>query len=255
MVGIGLILELSNINKNIADFDETEKVLTNSETLGGNQQVTFLTEKGLYKVLFKSRKPIAEKFQNWVCEVIKEIRLKGQYKLNEEIKELHANLEQKDNTIQKKRTKPVSVAETFVFHACQFSDCAKVLNTVLLKEYQKWKKSIGKPTGDGDMKELKDYLNVSPYALKATVWTDKGNNEGYYGLALKIDNVDPQRVVSASTGKRVEKRVIKTNDLLGTWVSIAKAAQAENMCAAKMSRSIKSKAEFGDYYYCLSNTV
>ena len=55
-------------------------------TLGGAQEVTFLTEKGLYKVLFRSRKPIAEKFQNRVCEVIKEIRLKGIYKMENEIK-------------------------------------------------------------------------------------------------------------------------------------------------------------------------
>jgi prophage antirepressor-like protein len=41
-------------------------------TLGGSQSVTFLTEKGLYKVLFKSRKPIADKLQDWVCDVIKD---------------------------------------------------------------------------------------------------------------------------------------------------------------------------------------
>jgi len=105
------------------------------------------------------------------------------------------------------------------------------------------------------MKEIKEYLNASPYALKATVWTDKGNNEGYYGLALKTDKAEPQRVVSSSTGKKVDKRVTGTHELLGTWDSIAKAAHAENMCAAKMSRSIKSNAEFGDYYYCMSNTV
>jgi anti-repressor protein len=60
-------------------------------TLGGDQQVTFLTEKGLYKVLFKSRKPIAEKFQNWVCEVIKEIRLNGLYDLQKEIEKKTVN--------------------------------------------------------------------------------------------------------------------------------------------------------------------
>jgi hypothetical protein len=54
-------------------------------TLGGAQEVTFLTEKGLYKVLFRSRKPIAQKFQNWVCEVVKEIRLTGIYKMQTEI--------------------------------------------------------------------------------------------------------------------------------------------------------------------------
>ena len=83
---IGLVLDISNIRMSITEFDESEKraVSTNDST-GRMQEVTFLTEKGLYKVLFRSRKPIAQKFQNWVCEVIKEIRLKGIYKMQDEI--------------------------------------------------------------------------------------------------------------------------------------------------------------------------
>jgi prophage antirepressor-like protein len=60
---IGEILEMGNIRTSIINFDESEKVVHTMDTLGGLQQVTFLTEKGLYKVLFKSRKPIAETFQ------------------------------------------------------------------------------------------------------------------------------------------------------------------------------------------------
>ena len=52
-------------------------------------------------MLFKSRKPIAEKFQDWVCEVIKEIRLTGEYKLNKENEELKKQLEQKDDETTK----------------------------------------------------------------------------------------------------------------------------------------------------------
>ena len=76
---IGEILEVTSIRSVIRSFDDTEKVVHSMHTLGGEQDVTFLTEKGLYKLLFKSRKPIAEKFQNWVCDVIKEIRLNGIY--------------------------------------------------------------------------------------------------------------------------------------------------------------------------------
>ena len=61
---VGTILEMINIRATIQNFDDSEKVVNSIDTLGGSQQVTFLTEKGLYKVLFKSRKPIAEKFQN-----------------------------------------------------------------------------------------------------------------------------------------------------------------------------------------------
>jgi prophage antirepressor-like protein len=108
---IGTILEISTIRSVIRDFDETEKVVHTMHTLGGDQQVTFLTEKGLYKVLFKSRKPIAERFQNWVCEVIKEIRLNGVYDLQKQLEkqktemqllEENKNKEMKEKIIKEK---------------------------------------------------------------------------------------------------------------------------------------------------------
>jgi prophage antirepressor-like protein len=103
---IGNILDISTIRSVIRDFNETEKVVHTMHTLGGSQQVTFLTEKGLYKVLFKSRKPIAEIFQNWVCEVIKEIRLNGIYDLQKELDKQTLELQQletsKNNEMQEK---------------------------------------------------------------------------------------------------------------------------------------------------------
>jgi hypothetical protein len=117
-----------------------------------------------------------------------------------------------------------------------------------LREYQKWKLSVNKELSENDMKEIKEYLNSSPYALKATVWTDEGNNEGYYGISLKQTEYIPKLIVS--TGKKVYKREKDTNQLLSTWDSIAKAAEAEGMCAAKMSRTIKNKVIINnDYYY------
>ena len=94
---VGNVLDIANIRTSINDFNETEKVVHTMDTLGGTQQVTFLTEKGLYKVLFKSRKPIAEKFQNWVCEVIKEIRLNGIYDLQKELEKQQLTLYQLEN--------------------------------------------------------------------------------------------------------------------------------------------------------------
>jgi len=96
---IGVVLDITTIHSVIRDFDESEKVLHTMQTLGGSQDVTFLTEKGLYKVLFRSRKPIAQKFQNWVCEVIKEIRLKGIYKMQTEINKA---IEEKNEAIEVK---------------------------------------------------------------------------------------------------------------------------------------------------------
>ena len=90
---IGNLLEISNIREVIKNFNSKQKGVSLTDTPGGKQEVVFLTEQGLYKVLMRSRKKIAEQFQDWVCEVIEEIRLKGKYDLEEKIKE---QLEQKD---------------------------------------------------------------------------------------------------------------------------------------------------------------
>ena len=96
---VGVVLDIASIRSVLRDFDESEKVVHTMHTLGGTQEVTFLTEKGLYKVLFRSRKPIAQKFQNWVCEVVKEIRLTGIYKMQNEINQA---IEEKNEAIEVK---------------------------------------------------------------------------------------------------------------------------------------------------------
>ena len=82
---IAKLLGMKSINKQIMNFNDTQKVITESNTLGGVQKMSFLTEKGLYRLIGRSNKPIAEKFQNWVCDIIKEIRLTGEYKLKEQL--------------------------------------------------------------------------------------------------------------------------------------------------------------------------
>ena len=163
----------------------------------------------------------------------------------------HGYLGIKLKSVEYKKTLENSNVEAFIFQSCQFSDCGKILNSVLLREYQKWKISVGKEINDNDMKEIKEYLNSSPYALKATVWTDEGNNEGYYGLSLKQNEYKPKLI--SSTGKKVEKREKNTNQLLSTWDSIAKAAESEGVSAAKMSRCVKNNIIINDYYYCIKS--
>lgn len=157
--------------------------------------------------------------------------------------------------------------ETFIFECCKFSDTGKIRNNVLLKEYQKWKLSVGQTPTETDMNNLKTYLNVCPNALKATVWSENCGNEGYYGLALKenyytmtqaVIQGQANPVISvqiSTTGKKVEKRLVNSNQVLKTWDTIAKAAAAEGFSAAKMSRSVKDKTVFKDYYYCVAQSV
>jgi prophage antirepressor-like protein len=90
---VGDVLELSNIHKSIVSFDDDEKVLTRSYTHGGTQDVTFLTETGVYRLVMRSNKPIARPFQKWVCMVIKSIREDGRYVVVEEIEKYKAEAE------------------------------------------------------------------------------------------------------------------------------------------------------------------
>lgn len=53
-----------------------KKGVTKCKTLtpGGEQEVNIINEKAIYKLAFKSRKKEAEDFQDWVVDIIKELR-------------------------------------------------------------------------------------------------------------------------------------------------------------------------------------
>ena len=61
-------------------LDDDEKGVRSTHTPGGEQQVTFVTEAGFYKLVLQSRKPEAKAFQRWVThEVLPAIRRDGGY--------------------------------------------------------------------------------------------------------------------------------------------------------------------------------
>ena len=74
---VGECLEMSEsaVRKNLMNFNSKQVIkLTNSDvTLSNirklnNAGENFLTESGLYKLLMKSRKPRAERFQDWITD-------------------------------------------------------------------------------------------------------------------------------------------------------------------------------------------
>lgn len=100
---IGKLLGISNISDSIIKFEEDEKVIDLTYTNGGQQQLLFLTEIGLYKLLGRSRKPIASIFQKWMINTIKEIRVNGMYKLKQE-NEVDKKLMEIKGELQQHRT-------------------------------------------------------------------------------------------------------------------------------------------------------
>ena len=75
-------------------------------TLGGNQNMTIINECGLYKIIMRSNKPNAEKFQEVVCEeILPSLRKKGEYKIqsiidkNKELEEEKLRIEEEKNNL------------------------------------------------------------------------------------------------------------------------------------------------------------
>lgn len=69
-------IEHSDVHKMVQTVDDDEKVRNNVPTLGGTQEVWFLTENGVYEVLMLSRKPIAKVFKKEVKKMLHALRTK-----------------------------------------------------------------------------------------------------------------------------------------------------------------------------------
>jgi len=74
------VLEHSNSRKMALRLDEDEKGVTPIHTPGGTQQMTVVSESGLYNVILRSDKPQAKAFRRWIThEVLPSIRKQGHY--------------------------------------------------------------------------------------------------------------------------------------------------------------------------------
>ena len=111
------------------------------DSLGRKQTATFINESNLYKVIFQSRKPSAERFTDWVTdEVIPSIRKNGGYIVNQEqmtpeqivanaLVVAHNIILQKDRQIEEMKPKAEffdTVADSKT--AISMNEVAKVLN-------------------------------------------------------------------------------------------------------------------------------
>ena len=79
------VLGIQNIRQNVKSLDDDEK-MTVSQTYshsgqrGGAQFMTFVNEPGMYKLIFRSKKPEAKQFTRWVThKVLPSIRKSGMY--------------------------------------------------------------------------------------------------------------------------------------------------------------------------------
>jgi prophage antirepressor-like protein len=89
---VGTVLGIVDVNSTTREWTEKQAVkVTNSDMQDlhirklNNAGEKFLTESGVYKLVMRSNKPEAEKFQDWIAEeVLPSIRKNGGYIANQE---------------------------------------------------------------------------------------------------------------------------------------------------------------------------
>ena len=83
------VLELTTPAKVADRLDDDEKGVSQIHTLGGIQNMTIISESGLYAVILRSDKPQAKPFRKWVTgEVLPSIRKTGSYQTGNELPSL-----------------------------------------------------------------------------------------------------------------------------------------------------------------------
>lgn len=73
-------LDIGNSRDAVAALDEDEKGVDSIDTPGGAQEMSIISEAGLYSLILRSRKPEAKVFKRWIThEVLPAIRKHGGY--------------------------------------------------------------------------------------------------------------------------------------------------------------------------------
>ena len=92
------ILEISNNRDAVSRLSEHMTGVVTTDTPGGSQSMTVINEPAVYKLVFTSRRPEAEKFIDWIAtEVLPSIRKHGMYATENTIEKM---LEDPDTMIQ-----------------------------------------------------------------------------------------------------------------------------------------------------------
>ena len=194
-VAVCLDISESTLRDHLAEMNAKQVVkLTNSDVGSidirklNNAGENFLTESGVYKLIFKSRKPSAEKFQDWVTDVVlPTIRKTGSFSIHTENETKIPDYKNALDSL----TFHMAAAQIFGFN---HSQAMFQTNRIVKQQFQ-----------IDTMKNLGIANVVSPVQEKYYSATELGHKFG--GLsAQKINNMMEQAgIIKASRNKKGEK--------------------------------------------------
>ncbi|MFN3881473.1 MAG: Bro-N domain-containing protein [Nitrincola lacisaponensis] len=84
-------IQWSGRGNTLRSIPESWVMVSYHETIKGDRDTVFINEAALYKMIFRSSKPQAEEFANWVCsEVLPALRKQGYFGLAKDIDQIKA---------------------------------------------------------------------------------------------------------------------------------------------------------------------
>ena len=187
---IGKLLDLKNIRVNLQDFNDEEKKISLTYTLTGLKETNFLTEIGLYKLLGRSRKPIAHTFQSWMINTIKEIRVNGFYKLKEESEvDKQLIISNCDLIVHKSLIKAYDLKNVVYICKLRNVDDKKLIK---IGSSQNIKERIGHLNGQYDniLATLLDIVEINNYRKFEKYLHNNDYIKNYYHKILRKDGVE-----------------------------------------------------------------
>jgi anti-repressor protein len=172
---ISVVLEIKNNRQFLVDLEEDERGSFKMTTSGGEQELTIVSESGLYALIMRSRKSVARPFQKWVTrEVLPQIRKTGSYSLQKteklDFEEIQKTLDFGEKVLETLNSKNI-------FEKIQLDNLVKTQNSISILETLKinFDNLLFLPT------ELGKFVGISPVEMN--------QNLKEKGLQIKTDGV------------------------------------------------------------------
>ena len=178
-------LELGEVHVAMRRLDDDEKDRFSTPTLGGEQEMSYVNEPGLYSLVLGSRKPEAKAFKRWIThEVIPAIRKHGVYATPETVEKMLGDPDSMIKILEAlrdERQARIAAEETNRANAPKvlFADSvAQAESDILIGELAKLLKQNGVETGQN---RLYDRLRKDGYIMKnSTIPTQKAMEMGLF---------------------------------------------------------------------------
>lgn len=220
-------LDIKDINSTLRNFNNKQVIkLRNSDMYSmhsrklNNVGENFLTESGVYKLIFKSRKENAERFQDWVTdEVLPQIRQTGGYipvkqeETNEEFLARAFLIAQE--TIQKK-DKIIELQKPKADYYDKVLDSSKLISVTDIA------KDLGMTARELNLhlEQLGiQFKKTNPKGRKVGTWKLKSKydyliSDGYADYHIYIDNHSPQCLKWTEKGREWIINILEDNYII-----------------------------------------